>query len=556
MEQEKKFTINELVESIRGCDEREIAALVQEMQKTFSEDAGVAGKHGGAQYRQKIQMRDLVNVLIDYAEEELDIVAQAFQEIYPEDREIIEKFLRSAGRVNPGKMLASGAELYRIVSFLTDALYEESTDIPTVYCYSLCDFLDALEQNEIAVSQKLGYVDPALDCSRFEESMASLCEDLVQRLEGNASGTDSETAEIDDAMQVDAADLEGCVIRAPLPIFQKRVDHSGDRYALYFGRLSDGVKLVPIPYKELFGSPEAAVDEYVEGQNLEVVYENWTVCLEEEIPDYSDRLEEEYEKGRQRGYEPESSPPILCLSRLQAGDRNLAGPWQGKLRMTFGTASYYDHRVYRQVLEEQGSAAEQAFLRVLKQGRGVTDFIRRPLWGNSGGGIWIRTKDNYLLMSFRNPEHVLEEAGKLGYSSSGCFDRYLKRTRQGYQGVPYSPDAEHGTPAKNMAHEIIEEIGIPLTEISLNALTVVSLGIDVARFLIQFSYFWDCPFTREEIIGYRSNEASTAMEQQVFFVPFEKDAINRFLQTCEFEPGAAFSLMRIRQKYLEGEAGV
>lgn len=519
----------------------------------------------------KIPLRDLINAIIAYADEDLVTVVQAFQETLSDDAETIKKYLISVGKVNIKKKLTSGAELYSIVSFITDALYERTwqtnemqgrEEIPTIYCRHLCGFLDALEQNEIAVASGPKRVDPKLDLYQFEQIMIGLCEELVQRLEhsgSSASGTDAGSAETHDQKQTvfpvqpDAEDLEGCVIQAPLSIFQKRVDHSCDRHALYFGRLSDGIKQVPIPYKELFGSPETAVDEYVEGQNLEVVYEDWTVRLEDQIPDYAARLEEEYEKGRQAGYEPESSPPILCLSRLQARDRAISGPWQGSLRMTFGTASYYDHRLYRQVLEEQGGSAEQEFLKVLRQGRGVTDFIRRPLWGNSGGGVWILTKDNYLLVSFRNSAHVLEEQGKLSYSASGCFDRYLKRNRQGYQGVLYSPDAEHGTPGKNMSHEITEEIGIPLEKIPIAELTVVSLGIDVARFLIQFSYFWSCPFTKEEIISYRSNEASTAMEQQVFFVPFEKDCINRFLQTCEFEPGAAFSLMRIRQKYLEGE---
>ena len=550
MDQKQKFSMDALLRSLRACTEEDLSALAEAVRKAIPDEA---------QILEEIPRRDMINALIDYAEEDILLVMEAFQEVLSDDAETIKKYLTSAGNVPVKRCLTSGKELRSILAYLTDSLPKEEAETQSIYCRSLCRFLDALEQNSIQMALEPEFVDPALDRHAYEQIMTAICEELVQRQEGSVAMTPVFPAEAEypgGAEEMELADLEGAVLSAPLPIFLRRMDHSADRYALYFGRLSDGEAEVPIPYKELFGSPEAGIEEYAEDKNLEIAYEDWTVCLKDKIADYEDRLEREYEKGAQAGYDPESSPPILCLSRMQTGERSLTGPWHAMMRMTFGQASYYEHRLYREEIQQLGSEAERAFLQVLKQGRGVTDFIRHPLWGNSGGGVWILTKDNYLLVSFRNSAHVLEEQGKLSYGSSGCFDRYLKRSRNAYHGVPYSPDAENGTPAKNMMHEINEEIGIPLDKIPASELVQISMGIDVARFLMQFSYFWRSPFTREDIIFYRSNEAVTAMEQQVFFIPFEKESIDRFLQTCEFEPGAAFSLMRIRQKYLEGEAGV
>ena len=104
----------------------------------------------------------------------------------------------------------------------------------------------------------------------------------------------------------------------------------------------------------------------------------------------------------------------------------------------------------------------------------------------------------------------------------------------------------HGTPAQAMAREIQEELGLPAPK--PEALTLLSLGVDTERYLLQFSYLWETDYTLSQVSRCRRNRAPTAGEQTIFFVPLEPSVCEAFLCQAAFEPGAAYSLMRLLQK--------
>ena len=70
-------------------------------------------------------------------------------------------------------------------------------------------------------------------------------------------------------------DLEGRVLDAPSSLFLPRADHEGDGFSEHFSCLDDGSgEEIPIPYREILGSGKAGVEEYREGVNLTVEYED------------------------------------------------------------------------------------------------------------------------------------------------------------------------------------------------------------------------------------------------------------------------------------------
>lgn len=146
--------------------------------------------------------------------------------------------------------------------------------------------------------------------------------------------------------------------------------------------------------------------------------------------------------------------------------------------------------------------------------------------------MWPVVRDGngspYVILSLRNPRKVAEVAGRLGYGASGSYDR------------------SDSTPAQAMAREIQEELGLPAPQ--PEALTLLSLGVDTERYLLQFSYLWETDYTLSQVSRCRRNRAPTAGEQTIFFVPLEPSVCEAFLRQAAFEPGAAYSLMRLLQK--------
>lgn len=138
-----------------------------------------------------------------------------------------------------------------------------------------------------------------------------------------------------------------------------------------------------------------------------------------------------------------------------------------------------------------------------------------------------------MVLSFRNPKHVAEIPNCIGYSSSGSYD--------------FADES----PAKAMAREIVEELSLEAPD--LEQLKLISLGVDTERYLIQFSYMWDASdiYSIDDVRRCHMNEAVNAAEQTIFFVKLEEETLKKFLRQAKFEPGAAYSLMRLLQKYGE-----
>ena len=166
---------------------------------------------------------------------------------------------------------------------------------------------------------------------------------------------------------------------------------------------------------------------------------------------------------------------------------------------------------------------------------------RKPeekLWANVGGGCWVITKDGYLVLSYRG-NRVGEIPGIFSYSASGSYDYF-------------SHDGSTQTPQDAMAKELKEELGVLETN-TADAVRLIALGIDTERYLIQFSYLWECPYTAQELKMRKVNFASRQgkSEQVTLFAPLHRELHRdylKLLKTVRFEPGAAFSLSLLLQK--------
>lgn len=80
---------------------------------------------------------------------------------------------------------------------------------------------------------------------------------------------------------------------------------------------------------------------------------------------------------------------------------------------------------------------------------------------------------------------VGEIPGIFSYSASGSYDYF-------------SHDGSTQTPQDAMAKELKEELGVLETN-TADAVRLIALGIDTERYLIQFSYLWECPYTAQEL---------------------------------------------------------
>lgn len=335
------------------------------------------------------------------------------------------------------------------------------------------------------------------------------------------------------ANSVSIPDIEGKIldVRAE-SAFPRRVDHTGETFSEYYPRLL-GQNDVLIPYHELFGSSRKDAAEFVEGDNLFCAYEDWKPELRSLIPDLESAARREMKISEEVGYDPSVSIPRLTL----IGAKEQKNPLQtnrSSLKLWFGEGDYFEQRMFRQLMDADPKYREE-FKHYLSV-RGNNNDIDHVLWGLCGGGTWVRTKDGYLAVSYRT--NVAEEQGKLGYSASGGFDKYTST-------------GELSSPLLSMMMELHEELGIDrdVMERERRDIVLISLGIDIPRKLIQFSYFWDCPLTSRELARCRNDGSCiSADEQVVFFIPFRKAEIRYLLESYELEPGAAFSLVRILQK--------
>lgn len=183
---------------------------------------------------------------------------------------------------------------------------------------------------------------------------------------------------------------------------------------------------------------------------------------------------------------------------------------------------------------------QREYLDVVKSHR-VNMAINGKPWAMCGCGAWIVTKDDMLIVSHRT--NVMEEIGKLGYSSAGGCDQYLY-TNKGERINQYT------NPFEIIMQETIKEVGLKREHVSADKFRLVSLGLDLSRCLVQFSFFLRIDIHASDVLNCFNLEAQSSQEQEIFFVPFRSEPIHFLISSYEMESGAAFSLLRCLSKGL------
>lgn len=333
---------------------------------------------------------------------------------------------------------------------------------------------------------------------------------------------------------------EGTMIKAPHPCFPHRKDHSSDLFVKFYHDIATPYGRYSVPYKELFGHAAPGMKEYIEGKNISFNYEDFTVDYASRVTtcDFQEEVQKKKDAADKIGYK--SHPPKLCLvDYLETRSEDLnGGETKYDLSLTFGTSHYLENLVWRDELQ-RNKKEQEIFRAVLASSskEHLQGFDHGP-WAAAGGGCWVITSDNFLVMSYRSPTRVGEVAGRLGYSSSGSYGRYT---------VDSCGSRIDNTPGNAMVKELSEELGLP--EVKPEELVQISLGLDLERGLAQWSYLLQSKYAADNIAYFRQDWATTADEQTVFFVPLETpDICYRLLSKCEFEPGSAFSLYRLLTK--------
>lgn len=333
---------------------------------------------------------------------------------------------------------------------------------------------------------------------------------------------------------------EGTMIKAPHPCFPHRKDHSSDLFVKFYHDIATPYGRYSVPYKELFGHAAHGMKEYIEGKNISFNYEDFTVDYASRVTtcDFQEEVEKKRDAAAKIGYK--SHPPKLCLvDYLETRSEDInGGETKYDLSLTFGTSYYLENLVWRDELQ-RNKKEQEIFRAVLASSskEHLRGFDHGP-WAAAGGGCWVITSDNFLVMSYRSPTRVGEVAGRLSYSSSGSYGRYT---------VDSCGSRIDNTPGNAMVKELSEELGLP--EVKPEELVQISLGLDLERGLAQWSYLLQSKYAADDIAYFRQDWATTADEQTVFFVPLATpDICYRLLSKCEFEPGSAFSLYRLLTK--------
>lgn len=299
-------------------------------------------------------------------------------------------------------------------------------------------------------------------------------------------------------------------------------------------------KIIPVSYKEVLGNKQKNVMEFLP-KDISCTHTGEVSNIAEKIeefyklhaPDksFTSELIRQQDAEAGRGYR--HHPAKLWLRDFSASDNNT-------LHLTFGQIGYLEHRIYRSVLDtktELPNAERAAFCAVLDTGDGDAMKMENALWAHCGGGVWVITRDNYLILSHR--QKVGEIPGYLSYSASGAFNY---KTENG----------EENTPEQAMMKEIREELGVSFGDRQRIQMPLISMGIDLERYLAQFSFYWRSDLTADGFLLERQ-DARSAAEQNLIFVHIKDTAaMYALLQHCAFEPGAAVSLYRLIQKGILG----
>lgn len=310
-------------------------------------------------------------------------------------------------------------------------------------------------------------------------------------------------------------------------------------------------KKYKVPFKEIYGIQQGI--RLVENENMSMIYaacdsfnENDMECrhcerkakIREYVVDQLNACTDEYFKkaeeenrnaAKERGYIHHPSKLwITGFRRLEINpDRNIY-----QFDFEFGCSSYLQHLIYQDILKEDDRAQED-FMEIVSSFPQSVKFNQsdRKVWSRAGGGVWLVTEDDYLIVSYRG-ETVNEIPGVISYSASGGFDRKI------WNGQMY----EDGSPSKSMIKEIKEELNV---EMKSGDLEIISFGIDLLGGpWMQFSFFGKCGLRKDELTRAAAKDNH---EFRAFFVPFTKDAVRALLRKAKMEAGAEYSLYEIME---------
>ena len=308
-----------------------------------------------------------------------------------------------------------------------------------------------------------------------------------------------------------------------------------------------------VPYKEICGIQQEF--KFYEEENIDIKYlpcedfnpsdleckdcpqkrniekylvDDLGVYIKEE---FEERVEQKRSDAHKRGFD--SHPSKLKIDKFRKIEIN---PDKGEYRLDieFGCSGYLEHLVYQDVLKKN-KQAQREFIKDINDFPEHLSFNERDtVWSRAGGGIWLVTKDNYLIVSYRG-ETVNEVPRVISYSSSGGFDRKIwNRDKKKY---------EDNTPVKNMKREILQELNI--ADKYIGKMEIVSFGADLLGGpWMQFSFLAECGLNRKEVMETRL-AARDRHEFKYFFIPFTADAVRALLLKANMEAGAEYSLYEI-----------
>ena len=319
----------------------------------------------------------------------------------------------------------------------------------------------------------------------------------------------------------------------------------------------DGMEMC-VPYKEICGMHQDF--KFYEDENIDMTYlpcedfnpvdleckdcpqkQNIKKYLVDDLgvyikEEFDEKVEQKRADALRRGFA--THPAKLKINKFRKTEINPdAGEY--RLAMEFGCSGYLEHLVYQDVLKKN-KQAQQDFIKDINDFPGHLPFNERDtVWSRAGGGIWLVTKDNYLMVSYRG-ETVHEVPRVISYSSSGGFDRKIWNSE--------TKKYEDNTPVKNMKREVLQELNIE--EKNIGKIEIVSFGVDLLGGpWMQFSFFAECSLSRNEIMRVLPR-ARDKHEFKCFFIPFTADAVKALLLKANLEAGADYSLYELYEMRL------
>lgn len=251
------------------------------------------------------------------------------------------------------------------------------------------------------------------------------------------------------------------------------------------------------------------------------------------------RISVKVHSAKNSEYLPVSYRKINIDSLIRILDAGNTDMFTYKMHVT--PIQYFDHRIMRDYFNRTDIEDDtfQAEKRKFISGAGFSSMGFKKTSGFfflAGCGVWVISKDNYLMVSRRGD--ILEGPGDAGYTASGSCE-YTARRKKG-AGV----NQLEADPFKTAARELYEECNI---DIEPDELLLISLGIEYERFLEQSSFYYRSDMLADEILE-KAAGSKSINEQILFAIPFTTERpenIITLIDRFEMEPGAIVSLIRL-----------